>query len=172
MSWTPERKRMLIHAREVEGLTWPRIGMKLNISAEACGKKYRELRPDQPTARGANGRRRWTDNEIETLLRMRDQENQSWRAIGQALDRTAGACEVFHSNYKAGQRWRRKTVKAPAEARLQIEPLHNITVPDHRFAERDARSAAADRRTITQQLFGDPPPGYSALDMKRREVGA
>lgn len=172
VSWTPERKRMLIHAREVEGLTWPRIGMKLNISAEACGKKYRELRPDQPSARGRNGGRRWTEEEIETLLRMRDEENKSWAVIAEALNRTDKACEIFYSNYKAQQRYLEKAGKAPAEARLQIEPLHNMTVPRDRFAERDARAEAAERRTLTQVIFGDPPPGFSHLDRVRSVASA
>lgn len=33
--------------------------------------------------------------------------------------------------------------------------------------ERDARIRAAQLRTQTQEFFGDPPPGYSALDKKR-----
>jgi hypothetical protein len=32
------------------------------------------------------------------------------------------------------------------------------------IADRDARYSAP--RTITASLFGDPPPGYSALDRK------
>lgn len=35
------------------------------------------------------------------------------------------------------------------------------------FADRDARKLASYRRDLTQQTFGDPPPGYSALDAKR-----
>lgn len=37
-------------------------------------------------------------------------------------------------------------------------------------SEREARAAAAALRTRTQEFFGDPPPGYSALDMKRKGI--
>lgn len=40
---------------------------------------------------------------------------------------------------------------------------------DEQIAERDARYAAAARRTQTQEFFGDPPPGFSALDKKRQQ---
>lgn len=38
-------------------------------------------------------------------------------------------------------------------------------------AERTARIAASERRTTTQEFFGDPPPGYPALDKKRSGAG-
>ena len=43
-------------------------------------------------------------------------------------------------------------------------------VPRNVLAERDARHAAADRRNYTQTFFGDPAPGYSALDQARDAV--
>lgn len=38
------------------------------------------------------------------------------------------------------------------------------------FADRDARKLAGYRRDVTAQTFGDPPPGYSALDQKRSGI--
>lgn len=38
------------------------------------------------------------------------------------------------------------------------------------LAERDAHAAALDRRDLTAQVFGDPPPGYSALDRLRAKA--
>jgi hypothetical protein len=38
------------------------------------------------------------------------------------------------------------------------------------IAEREARKEAAHRASLTAQIFGDPPPGYSALDRKRLGV--
>ena len=35
------------------------------------------------------------------------------------------------------------------------------------LAERDARCEASYRRSITQEFFGDPPPGWSALDKRQ-----
>lgn len=38
-------------------------------------------------------------------------------------------------------------------------------------ADRAARKEAANRQDLTAQFFGDPPPGYSALDRKRQGMG-
>lgn len=40
--------------------------------------------------------------------------------------------------------------------------------PDSVFLNRDARSVANMRRSATQEQFGDPPPGFTALDEWRR----
>jgi hypothetical protein len=34
------------------------------------------------------------------------------------------------------------------------------------LTERDALAAAREQRVLTQYFFGDPPPGYSALNGK------
>jgi hypothetical protein len=36
------------------------------------------------------------------------------------------------------------------------------------MAERSARAEASYRRDLTAEIFGDPPPGYSALDRRQR----
>jgi hypothetical protein len=46
------------------------------------------------------------------------------------------------------------TVEAPAKLARDL------------LDDRDARYAASLKRTQTQEFFGDPPPGYSALDRK------
>lgn len=38
--------------------------------------------------------------------------------------------------------------------------------------ERDKRKAASYQRDFTAEFFGDPPPGFSALDRKRRGLPA
>jgi hypothetical protein len=40
-------------------------------------------------------------------------------------------------------------------------------IPARVLAIRDARSDANNRRSLTGQIFGDPPPGFSALDARR-----
>src|SRR4051794_9132676 len=45
-----------------------------------------------------------------------------------------------------------------------------LRVPDRALAERDGRNEASQTRTLTQIIFGDPPPGYSALDKKRQGI--
>lgn len=41
-------------------------------------------------------------------------------------------------------------------------------VPNSVLIEREKRAAAP--RDLTASVFGDPPPGFSALDMKRRGI--
>jgi hypothetical protein len=43
----------------------------------------------------------------------------------------------------------------------------SMRTPPEVLAERDTRLAARDRRNQTAEFFGDPPPGYSALDRRR-----
>ena len=52
------------------------------------------------------------------------------------------------------------------ETRAQHQ-VGSMRAPPEVLAERDARLAARDRRDQTAEFFGDPPPGYSALDRKR-----
>lgn len=170
--WTEDRERALIHMREVEGLTWPLISMRLHVSADSCGTKYRQLRPDTAPKRGVNGKKLWRDREIETLVYMRETQKKDWPEIAKALDRTPGACSVFYSNHKTGQRWRRDIDRKHRAARLQLEPLTLSKAPPDRLEEREARYAAAALRTQTQILLGDPPPGFSALDKKRQGAAA
>jgi hypothetical protein len=47
--------------------------------------------------------------------------------------------------------------------RLTLCMMH---VPDNLLVERDALIAARSQRAPTQNFFGDPPPGYSALHGK------
>lgn len=42
-----------------------------------------------------------------------------------------------------------------------------MRVPAERVAERAQRQAAGYVRSLTAEIFGDPPPGYSALDRRR-----
>jgi hypothetical protein len=42
----------------------------------------------------------------------------------------------------------------------------SMYILDGLLAERDALTAARDQRGLTQDFFGDPPPGYSALHGK------
>lgn len=59
------------------------------------------------------------------------------------------------------------------EFKIRNEHGHNKRLspgpsPDA-LRDRELREAAADRRGLTQTFFGDPPPGYSALDQKRQQ---
>ncbi|EJN14729.1 hypothetical protein PMI42_01702 [Bradyrhizobium sp. YR681] len=44
---------------------------------------------------------------------------------------------------------------------------HGSGPSEQAYAELERRGAAAGRRDLTAAVFGDPPPGYSALDKRR-----
>jgi hypothetical protein len=70
--------------------------------------------------------------------------------IDRALRRRAGSAKshLGGANYNVGH------------------SVRSARVEDRLLAERDDRLAAREQRTLTQDLFGDPPPGYSALHGK------
>lgn len=63
--------------------------------------------------------------------------------------------------------------KAKTPTKRKVPPVRAFDVrpaaPEDIFADRHARNMAP--RTITSQLLGDPPPGWSALDRKRQGDG-
>jgi hypothetical protein len=66
---------------------------------------------------------------------------------------------------------RRKQISVTRKGRSAVAAfdhpvMTNKRAPDERIAEREYRLALP--RTLTGQYFGDPPPGYSALDRKRQ----
>ena len=44
--------------------------------------------------------------------------------------------------------------------------VRKLRIPDNLSAEREVLAAARSQRALTQDFFGDPPPGYSALHGK------
>lgn len=65
------------------------------------------------------------------------------------------AREYAKQNYRVG-----KMHPADPSSRLQLSgPL---------IDERERRNEASQRQDLTGATFGDPPPGYSALDEKKR----
>jgi len=86
------------------------------------------------------------------------EEGISDAEIGKRLYRTRGAVAVKLWNVG---------VQRHAH-RFDILHGNNDPATDERIvAERDARREASDRRSLTQQFFGDPPIGFSALDKRR-----
>jgi hypothetical protein len=102
-------------------------------------------------------RRPWTDHEVARAKAMRA-AGHSYTAIDIALDRYVGATQQKLT-------YGLKHVAARAE---RDHTTGGLRAPDCVLADRDARAAALDRRTPTQEFFGDPPPGYSALDRQRK----
>lgn len=108
--------------------------------------------------RGPQPRRMWTREELGRLVELRDEHGMGWKEIAQALNRTIGQC---NSKYNYGHQ---------EAARTSYDAGSNHKCSDEQLAERERRAQARDQRDITQTFFGDPPPGYSALDQRRQSV--
>jgi hypothetical protein len=72
----------------------------------------------------------------------------------------------------ADDRRKKQVAKRRRERRLlpaqpHVETHANLRIPEHVLAEREAARSAD--LTPNQILFGDPPPGRSALDRRRQE---
>jgi hypothetical protein len=117
--------------------------------------------------------RRWTLEETEELHRLMA-EGYMIPALAEKLGRT----EI---SVRERIRWLGKTEEQKEQRRRQISVTRNgrsavaafdhavmssKRAPDERIAEREHR--LAQPRTLTSRFFGDPPPGYSALDRKRQ----
>jgi hypothetical protein len=59
----------------------------------------------------------------------------------------------------------RNRVVRPAPA-TDLDGVEVFIIPEETLADRDARCFALSLRNITQILMGDPPPGYSALELR------
>ena len=57
-----------------------------------------------------------------------------------------------------------------ARSEYRTEVVHTVVaptiVPEFVIEERDRRQLAEDRQTRASKILGDPPPGYSALDLR------
>lgn len=116
----------------------------------------------------------WPRHEIQKLFELRDVRQLAWSEIGSRLNRPPRNCA---SRYHGAKR----AMEIAAAAEKGIVLLKPIADPDPSevkimLADREARAAARNERDtealsagiITPVFFGDPPPGYSALDEKRR----
>jgi hypothetical protein len=107
-----------------------------------------------------DGRIKWTDEQKQRLLRLRDRHNFGWNEIEAALGIDHAKCRQMH-RYIHAQRGTK--VYHPAEHR-------QINVPNKNLIDRERRLAALSNASLTALTFGDPPPGFSALDRRRASV--
>jgi hypothetical protein len=172
--WTAEKEAELIRMREVESLSWYLLDSHFGREHGSCRKKYNDLkrgtRPAQavkveppPTAIHPQ----WTEADM-TLAQARWYE-----LFVDAAHPRHRVCEIMGTELK-------RTATAVA-SRLRTHGasfgLHVASKPiaerrdeavSQAIIEREARKAAEARRSITANFFGDPPPGYSALDQRRQ----
>ncbi len=111
----------------------------------------------------------WTDEDTRLLLECIDQEMNT-RQIALKLHRTMSSIRgrIRKLRHTHGIKIRpRVYVKAGARAH-QAEVFTKWEPPDPVRAEREHRRSLS-RRDLTAEFFGDPLPGYSALDRLRAQ---
>lgn len=100
----------------------------------------------------------WTEDEISTAVAMRA-SGATFEDISKAIGRSAAA---------AREKLTTVGLHEPEVTRLiDIDPRPSPEL----LAARAYRYEMAARRTLSEMLLGDPPPGFSALDEKRRASG-
>lgn len=119
------------------------------------------------------GYRSWTQDwpHAQTLAR----QGATVEFIASSLNRSVD--QVVWKFNKEGKRLPPRAPKGkpgPKPGAPRAEKSHPVVsaqrlTPDQ-VAERDARYLASLKRNQTQAFFGDPPPGFSALDRKRQEA--
>lgn len=103
-------------------------------------------------------RTKWTPERIRIAFEMRA-EGATFMEIAKVI----GLSHVAVSTELADAPCPRK----PSERRIDnARTTEASRAPSDVLAERERRAAAADLRNYTQTFFGDPPPGYSALDKR------
>lgn len=113
----------------------------------------------------------WTEDEKKHLEKLRAQ-GLTFSQISERLRRTRTGCKCQWRimNMKP---WQERAHKERRNARLRqryheeglrVEDRVTVVVPPDVWAERNARLIAP--RTISGMILGDPPVGFSALDMR------
>lgn len=141
-------------------MSYELIGRKLGRTAKSCKQMARKLRrrgvPSICEARRPGPPIIWNEAACEQLLKLHD-EGWQWEEVAAEIGLPIGACvSQYHK------------LKARHMAADGVTGVHKLA-SNAAIIDRDKRDAARLRQTITQACFGDPPPGYSALD-KRRAV--
>ncbi len=104
--------------------------------------------------------RRWSDQDIADLLHMRDVQHLPWNVIDRKLRRSKGGAQLKYGAIRSARTEREQRAGARHIGICRVAPSAE------QMEARAARAAASDRRTQTAVFFGDPPPGYSALDRR------
>lgn len=101
-----------------------------------------------------HGYHAWTDAEVDLLFKLRNDDGKDWTEIGAVFGMPAQKCKTKYLN---------------TMQRRRLESGHHFTVvPNAAAIDRENRAIARSNQSLTASVFGDPPPGYSALDRRRR----
>lgn len=138
-----------------DGHTVDEIAEALGRSVKAIRTRFSATRITPPAFKGRAARRFWTVDDEARAIEMRER-GTTVPEIARALKRSETGI------YEKLQALRLRAAKAASTVYRAPAP----SVTPRAVLDRDARLAAADRRTLTQAMLGDPPPGYSALDRR------
>lgn len=119
-----------------------------------------------------------TPEQIELALRMREDHHTRWERIADHF-----GLSVYQLRVQLDPKWREyrnkqtretrakyRKPRAPREEKITNFAVHHHVVsvrcPGDLLTERDRR-LSIPHRDFTSQFFGDPRPGYSALDKRK-----
>ena len=103
-----------------------------------------------------NPRKPWTVEELELarqMLAARAKDSEFRSRLGRSMK--AAKTRILYD-------------ASSAERYLMADLYPRPLVPDELLEDRDRRASA--RLSLTARFCGDPPPGYSALDQRQRQV--
>ncbi len=150
-NWTAEQDQALTALR-ADQFPWKEISRRLGRTVESCCARYRALTPQAARVRFRTSSR-WPPGS-ETKLKQLLAERKSIPQIAAELQMPRAS--VYSK------------VHYIASRKVHTELTSRVAVPTACLVDRDRRMAA--ERDLTAEFFGDPPPGFSALD--RREQRA
>lgn len=101
----------------------------------------------------------WHDARYARAKTLREQ-GMDWFKIDEALGLKRGSTAAKFRRYRAAGR------SHPTHNHIRFGVGEKCVVPPDVLAERDARLCALESRSQTAELFGDPAPGFSALDRR------
>lgn len=157
--WTAEEMALLekLHS---DGLSWTEVADRLHRTEGACTTKMSDIRRSRAKVTGdppLKSRVPWSEEDVAELIRLREVEKMLWSDIDKRFNRAAGASCCKYQGLRRGNE---QVSKYGAGGRINTTEVDRL---------RMARRALA-HQTLTAAFFGDPLPGYSALDKMRAGI--
>ena len=120
----------------------------------------------------SRGIRPWTEGEIAQLKRMRTSGAENIAAIAERLGRTNKAIRQKLAYLELTPEMKRRRYDAEARRRQDIKGIRRsdhftfmVQTPEEVLADRNKRLMLRPR-DLSAAYFGDPLPGYSALERR------
>lgn len=110
----------------------------------------------------------WSEEEVARLMRVYRECSarrtyRFWKDVmSQMPGRTESQCRSKVNYQRYGSKYRGRNSENPS----LLPNIPSVRVPDRVLADAERRRSL-NRPTITAQFFGDPLPGYSALDRRQ-----